>query len=75
MKRPISLSDNQMRLIEHAARSLRPDQRDGFLQTVAAHLTGEPSDDACTAAVQVALSRVPVLMCDAKPKEKTHETL
>ena len=71
MKRPISLTDNQMRLIEHAAASLPVGARDHFLQGVAAHLTGEPSDNAVQGAVQAALDRTPVFLGDAKPKEKT----
>ena len=71
MKRPLSITDNQLRLIKHAAASLPVDARDHFLQTVAAHLTGEPSDHAVFAAVQAALDRTPVFLCDAKPMETT----
>jgi hypothetical protein len=71
MKRPLSLSDSQLRLIRHAAASLPVDARDNFLKTVAAHLTGEPSDHAVQAATTAALGRVPVFMCDAKTKETT----
>jgi len=38
---------------------------------VAAHLADQPSDNAVQGAVQAALDRTPVFMCDAKPKEKT----
>ena len=70
MKRPISLSDNQMRLIEHAARSLPVRARDGFLQTVAAHLTGEPSDHAVQSAITAALDRTPVFLNDSAPMKR-----
>jgi hypothetical protein len=68
--KPLALTDNQMRLIRHAAASLRPDLRDGFLQTVAAHLTATPSDHAVQAAVNIALGRMPVsvFMCDSATK-------
>jgi hypothetical protein len=71
MKRPLALTDRQLALVRHAGASLPVGARDGFLQSVAAHLTGEPSDGAVSAAVQAALSRTPVFLCDAKPKEKT----
>jgi hypothetical protein len=71
MKRPLSITDNQLRLIRNAAASLPVDARDNFLQTVAAHLADQPSDHAVQAAVQAALGRVPVFMCDAKTKETT----
>ena len=70
MKRPLSLSDNQMHLIKHAARSLPVGARDQFLQDVTRHLAGEPSDDAVQAAINASLDRTPVFMCDAKPMEK-----
>jgi hypothetical protein len=65
--KPLALSDHQMALVRHAAASLRPDLRDGFLKTVAAHLADQPSDHAVFAAVQAALGRMPVsmFMCDA----------
>jgi hypothetical protein len=66
MKRPISLSDSQMHLIKHAAASLRPDLRDGFLKNVAAHLTATPSDHAVQAAVNIALDRMPVFLNDSQ---------
>jgi hypothetical protein len=69
--KPLALSDRQMSLVQQAAVSLLVDARDGFLQSVAAHLTGEPSDNAVQGAVQAALDRTPVFLCDAKPKEKT----
>jgi len=36
MKKPLALTDNQLHLIKHAARSLLVDARDHFLQSVAA---------------------------------------
>jgi hypothetical protein len=70
MNRPLSLTDNQLRLIQHAAASLRPDLRDGFLKSVAAHLADQPSDHAVQAAIQAALGRMPVsvFMCDSATK-------
>jgi hypothetical protein len=67
MKKPLALTDNQLHLIKHAARSLLVDARDHFLQSVAAHLADQPSDSAVQAAVVAALDRTPVFLCDAKP--------
>jgi hypothetical protein len=71
MKRPLALSDRQLRFVRAAASALPLDQRDGFLQNVASHLTSEPSNDAVQAAINIALNRTPVFLCDAQqPKEK-----
>jgi hypothetical protein len=47
------------------------DETPSLAQSVAAHLADQPSDNAVQGAVQAALDRTPVFMCDAKPKEKT----
>ena len=70
MKRALALTDQQLRLVERAARSLPVARRDQFLQAVAAQLVGTPADPAVEQAVNVALDRVqPVFLCDSKPKE------
>jgi hypothetical protein len=47
--RALALSDKQLALLQRAAASLPVGERDHFLQSVAAHLTGAPTDDAVTA--------------------------
>ena len=51
-------------------------RRDAFLQRVTKHLTGEPSDEAVSAAVNAALDGVPVFL-HAMPnrKEKAHDDI
>jgi HAD superfamily hydrolase (TIGR01509 family) len=44
--RALALSDKQLALLQRAAASLPVGERDHFLQSVAAHLTGAPTDDA-----------------------------
>jgi hypothetical protein len=67
----LSLSDRQLRYVRAAASAVPIEQRDNFLQSVASHLPGEPSNDAVQAAINIALNRTPVFLCDAKPKEIT----
>jgi hypothetical protein len=70
VRHALALTDQQMRLVERAARSLPVAQRDQYLQAVAAQLAGTPADPAVEEAVNVALDRVqPVFLCDSKPKE------
>jgi hypothetical protein len=68
------LTDFQMRLVERAARGLGVEVRDNFLKTVADHLNGDPSDAAVNAAINIALDRLPLFLCDNTPakQEKTH---
>jgi hypothetical protein len=68
--RPLSLTDRKMQLLRGTASALPLDQRDGFLQNVASHLTGEPSDAAVQAAVNATLDRTPVFLCDALPTNR-----
>jgi hypothetical protein len=66
MKRtPLSLSDQQMRMIRAAAAALPVSARDEFLQRVAAHLADAPSDTAITQALNITLDRTPVFLCDS----------
>jgi hypothetical protein len=44
--RALALSDKQLALLQRAAASLPIGERDHFLQSVAAHLNGAPTDDA-----------------------------
>jgi hypothetical protein len=53
-----------MALLRNAAGAVPPERRDAFLQRVARHLTGEPTDHAVQAAVQAALDSIPVFSCD-----------
>jgi hypothetical protein len=63
---PLSLSDHQMLMVRHAAGSLRPDLRDGFLQGVSRLLADRPTDHAVQAAVNIALDRMPVFLNDSE---------
>ena len=56
--RALALSDKQLALLQRAAASLPVGERDHFLQSVAAHLTGAPTDDAVIAAINAALAIV-----------------
>jgi hypothetical protein len=53
--RALALSDKQLALLQRAAASLPVGERHYFLQSVAAHLSGQPTDDAVTAAINAAL--------------------
>ena len=53
--RALALSDKQLALLQRAAASLPVGERDHFLQSVAAHLTGAPTDDAVITAINAAL--------------------
>jgi hypothetical protein len=64
--KPLALSDHQMALVRHAAGSLRPAQRDEFLQGVARHLADQPSDHAVQAAINASLDRMPVFLNDSE---------
>jgi hypothetical protein len=57
MRRALALTDHQLRLVRHAARSLPVARRDRFLRAVAAQLAGTPADSAVEQAVNVALDR------------------
>jgi hypothetical protein len=58
--RALALSDKQLALLQRAAASLPVGERDHFLQSVAAHLTGAPTDDAVIAAINAALDAAAV---------------
>ena len=53
--RALALSDKQLALLQRGAASLPVGERDHFLQSVAARLTGAPTDDAVIAAITAAL--------------------
>jgi hypothetical protein len=53
--RALALSDKQLALLQGAAASLPVGERDHFLRSVAAHLRGQPTDDAVIAAINAAL--------------------
>ncbi len=53
--RALALSNKQLALLQRAAASLPVGERDHFLQSVAAHLSGQPTDDAVIAAINAAL--------------------
>jgi hypothetical protein len=57
--RALALSDKQLALLQRAAASL-PVARDHSLQSVAAHLTGAPTDDAVITAINAALDAAAV---------------
>jgi hypothetical protein len=58
--RALALSDKQLALLQRAAASLPVGERDHFLQSVAAHLNGQPTDDAVIAAINAALDAAAV---------------
>ena len=58
--RALALSDKQLALLQRAAASLPVGERDHFLQSVAAHLSGQPTDDAVIAAINAALDAAAV---------------
>ena len=58
--RALALSDKQLGLLQRAAASLPVAERDHFLQSVAAHLSGQPTDDAVIAAINAALDAAAV---------------
>jgi hypothetical protein len=58
----VSLSDRQLRLVMQHAAGLPLALRDRFLQRIADHLRGEPSDSAVAAAVNAALDSVHAFM-------------
>jgi hypothetical protein len=58
--RALALSDKQLGLLQRAAAPLPVGERDPFLQSVAAHLTGAPADDAVIAAINAALDAAAV---------------
>ena len=58
--RALALSDKQLALLQRAAASLPVGERDHFLRSVAAHLTGAPADDAVIAAISAALDAAAV---------------
>ena len=53
--RALALSDKQLALLQRGAASLPVGERDHFLRSVAARLTGAPTDDALIAAITAAL--------------------
>ena len=58
--RILRLTDAQLALLQRAAASLPVGERDHFLQAVAAHLSGQPTDDAVIAAINAALDAAAV---------------
>jgi hypothetical protein len=62
MKRPLSLSDQQMRQIKNAARVLPVALRDQFLRDVAARLVDTPSDAAVMQAINSVFDRIPIFL-------------
>ena len=54
----VSLSDRQLRLVQHHAAALPVELRDHYLRTIADSLRGTPTDTAVEAAVNAALDRV-----------------
>jgi hypothetical protein len=58
--RALALSDKQLALLQRAAASLPVGERDHFLRSVAAHLSGQPADDAVIAAINAALDAAAV---------------
>jgi hypothetical protein len=69
--RPLSLSDRQLHLLQSAAKGVPVARRELFLQSVARHLTAEPTDEAVIAALNAQLDRLPrFFSCDSKGANK-----
>ena len=74
MRRAVAFTDDQMRLVERAARGLAIEARDNFLRTVSDHLNGNPTNDAVNAAINITFDRLALFLCDSTPKKgKAHE--
>ncbi|HEY5125880.1 MAG TPA: hypothetical protein VIJ35_01030 [Bradyrhizobium sp.] len=73
MKRPLALSDRQLRFVRAAASAAPLAQRDQFLRDLAKHLAGEPSDESVMAAINVVLDRnlTPMFLTDSAPTKGT----
>jgi hypothetical protein len=71
VKKPFALGDTQLKIIMRAASTLPPERRDQFLRDLAARLGDQPSPLAVEAAINTALTCVPVFLCDSAstPKE------
>ncbi len=66
--RPVSLSDRQLRLVMNASKAVPIQRRQEFLESVAKHLTSEPTNAAITAVVNAQSDRLPrIFLCDSKP--------
>jgi hypothetical protein len=63
--RPIGLTDQQIMLLQQAAKGILPSARSEFLQGVARRLGDTPSDAA------LAVNRVPQFLCDQAPAKET----
>ena len=75
-RRALGLTDFQLLMLKRAAAGLPGHERDGFLRAGAAKLTGEPSNDAVTQAINLSLDAMAsheVFLCDAAsvPKKET----
>jgi hypothetical protein len=58
MKTALALSDRQLAFIQNAAKPLPVNSRAEFLQRVASHLSGMPSDQAVVQATNVVLDSI-----------------
>jgi hypothetical protein len=65
--KPIGLTDQQLKQLQQAAKTLLPLERDTFLQGVARRLGETPSDEALQLAIsaQLAVNKLPVFLSDA----------
>jgi hypothetical protein len=71
--KPIGLTDQQLKQLQQAAKTLLPLERDGFLQGVARRLGDAPSDEALQLAIseQLTVGRLPVFLYDNVSKKRT----
>jgi hypothetical protein len=67
---PLRLSDRQMQLVRRAAAAMPQGSRHGFLQTIARMLADEPSDAAVVAAINSAMDRISLFVCDSAAEGK-----
>jgi hypothetical protein len=68
--RPLRLSDRQMQLVRRAAAAMPQGSRHGFLQAIGKMLAGEPSDAALVAAINSAMDRTSLFVCDSAAEGK-----
>jgi hypothetical protein len=67
---PLSLSNGQLAQVRAAATVVPVEQRDQFLRALSKNLGGQPSDIEITQAINVALNRTPVFLCDSAQQKE-----
>lgn len=71
--RPLSLSDRQLHLLQSAAKAVPVERRELFLQSVARHLTAEPTDEAVIATLNAQLDCLPRFKYATAKKDQAND--